>query len=112
MDSSLRITDAGLISLSPDDIYGPRRPDGRLPVIKFLHLKQNSVLVHAGESTELASKYNDNGSDSNNDIGEFPSKNNQDNSGKIKAWLKVFLIIVAFVKLFLTEEIYSWIISY
>ena len=92
-DSRVRITDADFISLSPDDIDRPRQPDGKLPEVKFLHLKQNSDLVHAGETTEFASKYYDNVSNSNNDIGAFPSINTQDNSGKINSWLKIFLLL-------------------
>ena len=49
----LSVSDADFVSLDPTPAYGPRKPDGSLPDIEFLHLKSTSSLIDAGVDVGL-----------------------------------------------------------
>ncbi|MGV8171274.1 MAG: right-handed parallel beta-helix repeat-containing protein [Candidatus Woesearchaeota archaeon] len=52
-DSSVIITDADFISVIPAGVDGPRKADGSLPDITFLHLAQGSDLIDKGTNVGL-----------------------------------------------------------
>ncbi len=95
-DSRIKLTDADFVSLVPDGVDGPRQPDGKLPEIKFLHLKSNSDLIHAGRKSIKASEYYNMESLSSDDIGAFPSSIDKDEKGRQNAFIKVLIMFWPF----------------
>lgn len=50
--NSLSAAQSHFISLDPAEAWGPRKADGTLPDISFMHLAENSELIDAGEAIE------------------------------------------------------------
>ncbi|MEJ5350328.1 MAG: T9SS type A sorting domain-containing protein [Melioribacteraceae bacterium] len=51
--SPFRISENDFISIDPTEAFGPRKEDGSLPDIKFLHLSSNSQFIDAGVDVGL-----------------------------------------------------------
>ncbi|WP_187263274.1 right-handed parallel beta-helix repeat-containing protein [Pontibacter beigongshangensis] len=51
--SGFQVTSADFISINPEEAYGPRKPDGSLPDITFLHLAPGSDLIDRGTDVGL-----------------------------------------------------------
>ncbi|OGQ81686.1 MAG: hypothetical protein A2289_03290 [Deltaproteobacteria bacterium RIFOXYA12_FULL_58_15] len=66
-DSAVNVTDADFKSVTPTGVTGPRKPDGGLPDVDFLHLAEGSDLIDAGVDVGLPY------SDDAPDLGAFES---------------------------------------
>jgi hypothetical protein len=61
------VTNEDFISIDTTGVRGPRKPDGSLPDIQFMHLAEGSDLINAG--TDVGLPYNSNAPD----LGAFES---------------------------------------
>lgn len=52
-DSGIKVTDAEFLSVNSEGMDGPRQPDGSLPALNFLKLKEGSALIDAGVDVGL-----------------------------------------------------------
>ncbi len=92
-DRRSKLKDSDFISLIPDGVEGPRQKDGKLPPIRFLHLKPNSDFLRPGKDQEHVSDYKTTGSDPVAGIITYPIPNNQNGAGQFVSWMKVLMLL-------------------